>query len=304
MKYDNLLPYDIFNEALASCETNANNKLKNIYHKGQEKAWDGRELISNLKQKYGKIELDTEKKEALKHILSSILWGEFAAWKISADLALQIDSMEAKMAVTSQAHDEARHFYVLYEYFKILNMAPIQLNKEVERVLAGTLNAKTIEKKLLGMHLMIEPMALTLFQSLRKKNIDPFLSELLSYYEVDEARHVALGVLYLPKKIKSLTLVEAANLWIWQFSEFWNQLKMIVSLKPYFDILEIDPRKVIELGKEKQIKANEMLINELGFSSAMQGIFIKLLELKIEWSFSANKKANFINNAKKIIFNA
>jgi hypothetical protein len=45
-----------------------------------------------------------------------LMWGELAAWIVAVELAEHIDEPDAKMAVTSQVFDEARHvgFGVLY----------------------------------------------------------------------------------------------------------------------------------------------------------------------------------------------
>ena len=51
---------------------------------------------------------------------------------------------------------------------------------------------------------MIEPVAITIFRFIRKSNVDPILTDLLEYFEKDEARHIALGVKYLPKLIKQM----------------------------------------------------------------------------------------------------
>ena len=86
-------------------------QLENIYHRGQEKIWNGREVLTQLVEKHGGVEgLPLEKKYALQNIFAVILEGEDAAWKISLQLAESVSSVEARMAATSQAHDEARHF--------------------------------------------------------------------------------------------------------------------------------------------------------------------------------------------------
>ena len=48
-----------------------------------------------------------------------LMWGELAAWRISAQLADRLEPLEMKMAATSQAHDEARHFYVMHDYLEL-----------------------------------------------------------------------------------------------------------------------------------------------------------------------------------------
>ena len=49
------------------------------------------------------------------------------------------------------------------------------------------------------MQLIVESVAVTLFRSVAKAGVEPVLSELMPYFERDEARHVGLGVLYLPQ---------------------------------------------------------------------------------------------------------
>ena len=61
-------------------------KLAGIYHKGQSKIWDGKSVLPELIAKHGGINLPSEKVEAIQALFAVILWGELAAWKISADL--------------------------------------------------------------------------------------------------------------------------------------------------------------------------------------------------------------------------
>src|ERR1700756_24071 len=97
-------------------------KLERLYHVGHKQAWDGKQVLKELIQKHGGIQMAPEKKRALAEIFSTILWGELAAWSISADLALQLEDTEAKMAATSQVFDEARHFYVMRDYLLALDV--------------------------------------------------------------------------------------------------------------------------------------------------------------------------------------
>jgi hypothetical protein len=280
-----VIPFDMFDEVRTAREMNKAKKLENIYHKGQNKAWDGREVLESLVEKHGGIQVDPEQVAPLRELLSVLLWGELAAWKISADLACQLAPLEAKMAATSQAHDEARHFYVLHDYLEMLDYAPARLGPAAERVFSGTLTADTLAKKLFGMQLMIEPMALTVFQALREKNVDPVLTELLSYYERDEARHVALGVMHLPKLLKSMSLVGGMDLWQWEFREFWCQLNLLHELEPHLDALGLDMADVVDLGFKKQARANMILMEELGYDIQILYGFLRFFAAKAEWDF-------------------
>lgn len=280
------LPFDMFDGPLGPDEARAARKLAGIYHKGQAKAWDGEAVLAELLERHGGIRLSPAKREAVLGLFAVILWGELAAWKISADLARQLEPLEAKMAATSQAHDEARHFYVMHDYLEVVGQgAPPRLGPHTEAVLSGTLQADRLVKKLMGMQMMIEPMALALFQIVREQRVEPVLCDLLALYQRDEARHVALGVLHLPRLLHGLTYREAVDLWSWEFREFWKQFRMLRELEPHFLALGIDPRRVVEVGRAKQVKANQMLMEELGHELSVYPAFLRIFDAKAEWEF-------------------
>jgi len=111
-------------------------------------------------------DLEAERR-ALSRIFSIIMWGELAAWKISAQLSDRIVELEPKLAAASQVHDEARHFYVMHDYLGLLGHEPPPMDFWSRRVVEMTLQTKDLTKKLLGMQLTIETIALTLFQHVR-----------------------------------------------------------------------------------------------------------------------------------------
>jgi len=275
----------MFDELRTAREQRSAAKLERIYHQGQDKIWDGKELLARLIEEHGGIHLPPEKAHALSQIFAVILWGELAAWKISAQLATELEPLEAKMAATSQAHDEARHFYTMYDYLEMIGDVPTAVGPSTQRVLLGVLQAKTLAQRLTGMQLMIEPMALTLFSIMRKSELEPVLAELMVFYERDEARHVALGVLHLPKLLKMMTPLEAAEYWSWQFGEYWAQLKMLKELEPHFEELGISAHYVAKRGRDKQIRAMQALIEELGFDLKVQEVFLRFFDARIEWLF-------------------
>ena len=100
------LRYDMFDIVRNADEARRMRKCESIYHKGQTMAWDGKEILPMLLEKHGGVHVPAEKKEALKRLFAIILWGELAAWKISLQLADGLVPLEAKMAATSQAHDD------------------------------------------------------------------------------------------------------------------------------------------------------------------------------------------------------
>src|SRR5206468_126879 len=130
-------------------------KLERLYHVGQNNIWDGREVLDALIKKHGPPKLPADKKESALKVLSILLWGELAAWAISADLAERIDDVEAKMAATSQVHDEARHFYVLRDYLRALGEPVPRLGGLGRRLLVKILETDSLVHKLIGMELLM-----------------------------------------------------------------------------------------------------------------------------------------------------
>ena len=258
------IPFDMFDLAREADEARRDAKLKNIYHRGQELAWDGREVLSSLLKKHGGIKLPEEKKQAIARIFEIILWGELAAWKISAELADRIEPLEAKMAATSQAHDEARHFYVMYDYLCELGYKPTRIDPFSQKVLDLTLNTDSLANKLLGMQLMVETIALTIFAEVREARVEPVLADLMPYYEKDEARHVGLGVQYLPVIMRKMNRWEGAKTTAFQLRLVFWSLAGLKAMEKDLATLGIVARDMGDRGRKKQIAAFQELWAAMG----------------------------------------
>ncbi len=261
-------------------------RCENIYHKGQDLAWDGKDILESLLKEHGGINLEPEKKKALQRIFAIIMWGELAAWKISAQLADGLVPLEAKMAATSQAFDEARHFYVMHDYLKELGYVPDRMDRAPQALLDLVLDTPNLAYKLLGMQLMIEGMALTIFQTVRELKPEPVIAELMKYYERDEARHVGLGMQYVPEMIKDMTPAEVSRMMMFQVQiMFWAMAETKV-LEKDFRVLGIDPRKVIELGRGKQMMAMRQAFEVLGVDFEKErNPFMMLMEMANEFLY-------------------
>ena len=281
-----LVPYDMFDLERTAREAKTARNLERIYHKGQDKIWDGRQVLTELVEKHGgRVDLEPAQRDALRTMFSIILWGELAAWKVSAELAAAFEPLEARMAATSQAHDEARHFYVMYDYLQLLDYEPSSPPTPTARILEMVAGTNSLAKKLVGMQLMVEPIALTLFQIVRQSGIEPILCELLPYFERDEARHVGLGTNYLPEILKGMSRAQAVSYWAWQGRLFALEAQSLASLEPSFRALGIDPRDAFRLGQAKQLKAAEMLAAELGHDLPIIEGFRAFFEFIVTYRF-------------------
>ncbi|MCC6810083.1 MAG: ferritin-like domain-containing protein [Deltaproteobacteria bacterium] len=258
-----MLPYGMFDISRSADEARRAEKLASIYHKGQQQAWEGRHVLKELIEKHGGLHLDPAHRGPIRRIFSVLMWGELAAWKISAQLADALVPLEAKMAATSQVFDEARHFYVLHDYLQALNNVPAKPDKHTETALNLVLETPNLVQKLLGMQMLFEPTALTIFKIVRELNVEPVLSDLLTYFEKDEARHVGLGIQALPELINEQGLRDATSTILFQLRVVGHVLRALRVLEDDFQTLGMSSRDVLERGILKFQLSNDVLLSQL-----------------------------------------
>ena len=260
-------PYRLMEDDIEAKARDRLDRLERLYHKGQNKVWDGRAVLSELIEKHGPPKLPEEKRDAALQLLSILLWGELAAWAISADLAERIEDVEAKMAATSQAHDEARHFYVLRDYIKALGVEVPPLGGVARRLLLDILQTDSLVHKLIGMQLMVESNALSIFKGLAEAKLEPVLTELLPYYERDEARHVGLGVMYLPKLLANLSRLESARVRAFQLRIVGLLITGGLPLRDVFRTLGMEPRDMAA----RTVKLQDEILGQMKSHSRAHG---------------------------------
>jgi hypothetical protein len=257
----NGLPYDMFEltVGLSDREARRARRLESIYHVGQERIWDGREVLADLVKQHGAPHLPERERKALSRIFSIIMWGELAAWKISAQLTDQLVELEPKLAAASQVHDEARHFYVMHDYLALLGHEPPPMDFWSRRVVEMTLGTKDLTKKLLGMQLTIETIALTLFQHVRELRVEPVLADLLPYYERDEARHVGLGTQLVPALMAKMSIPEKVGVALFQLELLASSVFSLKAMEDDLLTIGVDPREILAIGFRKQMDLQQAM---------------------------------------------
>jgi hypothetical protein len=197
----------LLDEPLALAEQQTD-RLRRIYANALRDAWDGPAVFREAIAKHGGIQLEREKREALAHPISMLMWGELAAWIVAAELAERLEEPDARLAASAQVFDEARHFYVLRDYLAALHVPVPKLDPYFAIGVRRLLATRDLTVKLFAMQLLAEGTAMVIFRFLADAKIEPVLTELLPYIEKDESRHVGLGVLYLPERLRELPLKE------------------------------------------------------------------------------------------------
>ncbi len=181
------------------------NRLRRIYAKCTANVWDGPSVFREAVLRHEGIQLDPEKRVALASIVTRLMWGELAAWLVSAELAERLDDPDARLAASSQVFDEARHFYILRDYLALLHVPVPALDPYFAVALRSLLSTRDLTVKLFSMQILVEGAAQAVFRFLSDRAVEPVLTEILPYIARDEARHVGLGVIHLPEVLARMS---------------------------------------------------------------------------------------------------
>lgn len=136
--------------------------------------------------------------------LSQFLHGEQGALMVAAQLVNAVPHTDAKFYAATQTMDEARHVEVFAKYIEKLDqITPIA--PSLKGILDTTLQTDDWMKKLVGMQIVVEGLALYAFREMRNLTEEPLLKDLLTYVARDESRHHAYGVLYIERCVPQLS---------------------------------------------------------------------------------------------------
>ncbi len=143
--------------------------------------------------------------------LSNFLHGEQGALMVAAQLVNAVPHTDAKFYAATQTMDEARHVEVFAKYInKLDEVRPIAT--PLKTILDATLQTDDWLKKLVGMQIVVEGLALYSFREMRNLTEEPLLKDLLTYVARDESRHHAYGVQYVERCVPLLSAAQRAEL--------------------------------------------------------------------------------------------
>jgi hypothetical protein len=141
--------------------------------------------------------------------LSQLLHGESGAMIACSQLVQMVPTTDSKFFMTTQVVDEARHAEVLARYLK---------EKLGNKVYPMTTNLKSLFDQLIGsgkwyiktigLQLVAETLAVSLFRMLAESAQDPLLSVICRKILSDESRHMGFSVISLPEQIEQLSETE------------------------------------------------------------------------------------------------
>jgi len=170
------------------------------------------DFIGELQTEIGE-RMDYEEKVAfananVRWMLSAILHGEQGALSLSASLCHVLKDPGAQEYASNQAREEARHVAGFSRYVEARWGTPYECGPSLANLLEEMVNAPEVYKKLVGMQMLVEGLAMGAFASLYEFTHDPLLRKLTQLVMTDEAFHHKFGKIWADKTIPHVTEAE------------------------------------------------------------------------------------------------
>jgi rubrerythrin len=159
--------------------------------------------------------LDPVKRVAGARVISQILHGEQASLLVVSQLMPMLEDMTMRYFLATQLHDEAKHADVLQRYCTLLDRI-YPPNPGMTKLAESLLAFSAPAEKLVGMHILVEGLALETFHAMANHIDDPLLKEILSRTAMDESRHIAFGTVYLRKIVAGMNEAQRRKLYALQ----------------------------------------------------------------------------------------
>ncbi len=180
---------------------------------------------------------------------SSILHGEQGALNLSASLCHVLYDQGAQEYAANQTREEARHVTAFAKYVKARWGKPVECGPTLKALLVEIIHAPEVYKKIIGMQMLVEGLAMGAFATFYKNLNDPLGKKLMQLVMTDEAFHHKFGKIWADRTIPHLTPEEHNIIEDWSAHCFQSVLFNLVGPNQQRDLYEefgLDPDKVME----------------------------------------------------------
>jgi hypothetical protein len=141
--------------------------------------------------------------------LSTLVHGEHGAMLVCSQMVENVLGQDAKLFQATQVVDEARHNEVLHRYLGLrLAGQTYPLAGNVREIFDALLGTSAWYLKTIGLQLVAETFAVSLFRMLAETSKDEVLREVCRRILQDEARHMGFGMLSLPAVVAEASEAE------------------------------------------------------------------------------------------------
>ena len=180
---------------------------------------------------------------------SSILHGEQGALNLSASLCHVLYDQGAQEYAANQTREEARHVTAFAKYIKARWGRPTPCGAALKTLLIEIIEAPEVYKKIIGMQMLVEGLAMGAFANGYQHNRDPLARKLFQLVMTDEAFHHKFGKIWADRTIPKLDPEEHIIIEDWAAHCFQTLLFNLVAPSEQRDLYEefgLDPDIVIQ----------------------------------------------------------
>ncbi len=180
---------------------------------------------------------------------SSILHGEQGALNLSASLCHVLKDQGAQEYAANQTREEARHVTAFARYIKARWGRPRPCGATLQALLIEIIEAPEVYKKIIGMQMLVEGLAMGAFASGYQFNRDPLARKLFQLVMTDEAFHHKFGKIWADRTIPKMTRDEQEMVEDWAAHCFQGLLFNLGSPQQQGAIYRdfgLDPERVME----------------------------------------------------------
>jgi hypothetical protein len=167
--------------------------------------------------------------ESTRFTMSSLLHGEQGAFSLSASLVQIMRDPGAQEYAANQAREEARHVAGFTKYIEKRYGTPIGCGKTLAALMNELVLAPEVYKKLVGMQMLIEGLAMGAFATIHSRTQDPLLRRVVQLTMADEAFHHRFGKIWADRTVPKLSEEEHERVEDWAAKCFQTLLFNLVN---------------------------------------------------------------------------
>lgn len=168
--------------------------------------------------------------------ISAILHGEQGALSLSASLCNILRDPGAQEYAANQTREEARHVTAFSRYIAARWGKPLPCGPTLRDLLADIVRAEEVYKKIVGMQMLVEGLAMGAFATFFKESKDPLLRRLTQLVMTDEAFHHKFGKIWADRTIPKLSPEEHNIVEDWAAECFQTLLFNLVNPEQMKDV--------------------------------------------------------------------
>jgi hypothetical protein len=161
--------------------------------------------------------------------LSSILHGEQGALSLSASLCSIFRDPGAQEYAANQAREEARHVAGFTRYIHSRWGTPLDAGPTLKNLMQEVVVSQEVYKKVIGMQMLIEGLAMGAFATIQAHTNDPILKRLIQFTMTDEAFHHKFGRIWAGNTVPELSEQEHEIAENWAAECFQNLLFNLIN---------------------------------------------------------------------------